>query len=110
MPDLYFGVQAGYPIVGGLHFGMRNVITDSLGRAGWVTPCRRVRHGLLLFYEFEEVFGVQSDAVHGPGVVTRVGAGAALDWSCWLEWSTCCPVVPSLFAELGPAFARTFSR
>lgn len=108
LPDMYFGVQAGFPVVGGLHFGMRNVITDNLGARfglGYALPGSFAME-LLLFYEFDAVFGVPQVSLYsGPGVLMRVGADAALDLELLLGVEYSLPGGPvSLFGELGPAF------
>ncbi len=111
LPDMYFGVQAGYPVVGGLHFGMRDVFAENFGARVGIGYALPGAFSMELFasYAFPGVFGIPEISLYtGPGVLMRVGSVAALDLELLLGVEYSLPQGPvSLFAELGPAFTLT---
>lgn len=106
----YFGVQAGYPLAGGVHFGMRDLFTDNLGArlsVGYSQP-PALGMELAVLYGFPAALGRPDLTLYaGGGVLMRIGSGTAdlgLELLIGTEYSL--PRGPvSLFAELGPAFS-----
>lgn len=109
MPQHYFGVFAGYPLVGGLHIGMRDLLVDNLGARfgiGYALPGAFAME-LAVVYEFEAIFGEPRTSLYvGPGVLTRIGAGVtALDLELIMGLEYSLPDGPvSVFGEFGPGF------
>ncbi len=80
--NLYFGVNMGYPVAGGLHFGVREVLPNTQVRlsVGYALP-ESFAIGVDVLYGFEGVFGSAPVELYtGGGLGTRVSrAGSSLD-------------------------------
>ena len=108
LPDVYFGVAGGHPVIGSLQFGVRNVFLDNLGfrsALGYSLP-GALSVELAAFWEWETVFGQPGVSIYvGPGALIRVGSGVTLDAEllAGVEYS-----LPrgssSVFLEIGPSF------
>ena len=109
MPRHYFGVYAGYPVAGGLHVGMRDLVTEGLGARfgiGFALPGAFAME-LAVLYEFDAIFGQAGTALYvGPGVLARFGSGTtALDLELIIGVEYSLPDGPvSVFGEFGPGF------
>lgn len=109
MPQRYFGVYAGYPVAGGLHIGMRDLLTAGLGArfgVGYALPGAFAME-LAVLYEFEAIFGQAGTALYvGPGVLARFGSGVtALDLELIIGVEHSLPRGPvAVFGEFGPGF------
>lgn len=105
----YFGVYAGYPVAGGLHVGMRDLLTEGLGARfgiGFALPGAFAME-LAVLYGFDAIFGDPGTALYvGPGVLARFGGGeTALDLELILGLEYSLPDGPaSVFGEFGPGF------
>lgn len=108
MPQYYFGVYAGFPVAGGLHMGMRDVLTANLGARfgiGYALPGAFAME-LAVLYEFDGIFGQPGTALYvGPGVLARFGGVTALDLGLIIGLEHSLPDGPvAVFGEFGPAF------
>ncbi len=109
LSQYWVGVQVGWPVIGAISAGARDVIVDDVSvrfSAGFALPAS-FAVGLNVFYEFDSVFGDPATTVYvGPGLLGRFGGGSGgldLELLVGVEYSL--PAGPvSVFAELGPGF------
>ncbi len=111
LPDAYFGITGGHPVIGSVHVGLRNIFTENLGArlgVGYGLPGSFAIE-LAAFYEFDAIFGTPASTLYvGPGVLVRVGSTASLDLELLLGLEYSLPGGPvSLIVEMGPGFELT---